>query len=116
MEASSATKPKLHSKVGVQRSFKYNLVSLRSMWCRQVSFHGLVIVSLFAWTALVGSIALLGPSLPLLLIPLDFTRKLYRRWSGFVALMWFSFATLLLERYGKVRLSQVEIWHTHHLR
>jgi hypothetical protein len=69
----------------------------------QVSLHGIIILSLFAWTALVGSMALLGPSLPLLLIPLDITRQLYRRWSGFVALMWFSFATFMLEHYGKVR-------------
>jgi hypothetical protein len=60
-------------------------------------------VVLFAWTALVGSMVLLGPSLILLLIPLEFTRKLYRQWSGFVALMWFAFATFLLERWAKVR-------------
>ena len=73
-----------------------------NLFREQVSLHGLILVSLFAWTALVGSIALLGPSLPLLLIPLDFTRKIYRQWSAFVALMWFSFATFLLERFAKV--------------
>ena len=68
----------------------------------QVSFHGIVLVTLFAWTALVGSMALLGPTLPLLFIPLDFTRKIYRYWSTLIALMWFSFTTLLLEKFGKV--------------
>ena len=69
----------------------------------QVSWQGLVLVILFAWTALVGSMVLLGPSLILLLIPLEFTRKLYRQWSEFVALMWFAFATCLLEKWAKVR-------------
>ncbi len=59
---------------------------------------------------------LLGPSLILLLIPLDVTRKIYRQWSSFVALMWFAFATLLLERLAKVGYMSVLLapmfrWH-----
>jgi hypothetical protein len=68
----------------------------------QVNFFGGVLLALLGWTALIGSVALLGPSLLLLLIPLDFTRKLYRLWNGFIAYMWFGLATLLLEKWAKV--------------
>ncbi|EKX36980.1 hypothetical protein GUITHDRAFT_116847 [Guillardia theta CCMP2712] len=47
--------------------------------------HGLVLILTLVWSALVGSMALIMPSLCLLVLPFDGSRMLYRQWSAYVA-------------------------------
>ena len=69
-----------------------------------VSMKGLFIALALAWTALVGALLFLTPTLVLLLVPFDIFRLRYRQWSSFIAKMWFSFATFLIEQVGGVKV------------
>mmetsp|Transcript_11986 Transcript_11986/g.17293 ORF Transcript_11986/g.17293 Transcript_11986/m.17293 type:complete len:382 (+) Transcript_11986:82-1227(+) len=70
----------------------------------KVSLKGGFIMVALLWSAMVGSILFLTPALMLLLLPFDSARVCYRQWSGFIAKMWFSFATFLLEEVGGVEV------------
>jgi len=69
-----------------------------------VTMHGLLLILILVWSALVGSMMLIMPTLCLLVLPFDGSRMLYRRWSAYVAKMWFTLATFMIERYAKVKI------------